>query len=113
MIIIGLLRLQSKLCPRCLALDLVQIALMVHCTEWVVFDHTTHPAGLPMDFGALVAPFEASDASANSIQYVGVMPLLNAPNGQSLTSPLARPDSPRTLEPLLIAPAHLPHSGSC
>ncbi len=44
---------------------------------------------------------------------LGVMPRLDAPNGRSSTSPLAQPDSPRTSEPLLIAPAHLPHSRSC
>ncbi len=44
---------------------------------------------------------------------LGVMPRLNVPNGRSSTSPLARPDSPRTSEPSLIAPAHWPHSGSC
>lgn len=44
---------------------------------------------------------------------LGVMPRLDAPNGRSSTSPFARPDSPRTSEPSLIALAHSPHSGSC
>jgi hypothetical protein len=60
---------------------------------------------LPLSRHPMRLPFP-SDA-------LGVMPRLDAPNGRSLTSPLARPDSPRTSEPSLIAPAHSPHSGSC
>ena len=55
-----------------------------------------HPMRLPTPFDAL-----------------GVMPQLVASNGRSSTLPLARPDSPRTSEPSLIAPAHSPHSRSC